>query len=127
MHKPSSSTRYLPRGLTVSPVAFLLSRRAVLDHVQFFAGFEANRLARRNADLGAGAGIAADAGLACTDAEDAKAAQLDALTGRESLLETLEDRIHGSLSLRAGQTRALNHMMYDVLLNQWGTSLAKLN
>lgn len=87
--------------------------------MQFLAGLEAHRLTGGDADLGAGAGVAADAGFACADAEDAKAAQLDALTGRESLLEALEDRIHGSLSLRAGQTRALNHMMYDVLLNQW--------
>ena len=97
----------------------LLRRRAVLQHVQFLAGFEADCLAGSDAHFGAGSGVAADAGLAGADAEDAKAAQLDALTGRESLLEALEDRIHGSLSLRAGQTRALNHMMYDVLLNQW--------
>ena len=95
--------------------------------MKFLAWLEADRFTRRDADLGAGAGVAADAGLARTDAEDAKAAQLDALAGRESLFEALEDRIHGSLSLRAGQTCALNHMMYDVLLNQWGTSLTKLN
>ena len=45
----------------------------------------------------------------------------------KSLLEALEDRIHGSLRLGAGQARALDHMMDDVLLNQRGTSLAQLN
>jgi hypothetical protein len=79
-----------------------------------------------DADLGAGAGIAADAGLAGADAEDAKAAQLDAFAIRQSLLEALEDRIHRSLRLGAGKTCALDHMMDDVLLNQRGTSLAQL-
>ena len=105
----------------------LFAGRAALQRVQFLAGFEANRLAGGNADLGAGAGVAADAGFAGADAEDAKAAQFDALAGGQSLLEALEDGIHGSLGLGAGQARALNHMMDDVLLNQRGTSLAQLN
>ena len=55
--------------------------RAGLQRVQFLAGLEAHRLAGGDADLGAGAGIAADAGFAGADAEDAKAAQFDALAG----------------------------------------------
>ena len=87
--------------------------------MQFLAWLEAHRLAGCDAHLGAGAGIAADAGLAGTDAEDAEAAQFDALAGGKSLLEALEYRIHGSLRLGAGQARALDHLMDDVLLNQW--------
>jgi len=105
----------------------LLGRLAAVDRMQFLAGFEAHRLAGDDADLFAGAGIAADAGFPGADAEDAEAAQLDALTGGKSLFEALEDCIHGRLRLGAGQASTLNHMMDDVLLNQWGTSLAQLN
>ena len=93
---------------------------AVSERVQFFAGLEAHSFAGSDADLGAGAGIAADAGFAGADAEDAKPAQFDALAGRQSLFQALEDRIHRSLSLGAGQARALDHVMNDVLLNQSG-------
>ena len=95
--------------------------------MQFLARFEAHCLAGGNANLGAGTGVAADAGFAGADAEDAKPAQFDALTGGESLFKALEDRIHRGLCLGAGQARTLDHMMDDVLLNQRGTSLAQLN
>src|ERR1017187_5004716 len=88
--------------------------------MQFFTGFEAHRFAGGNADLGASAGVAANAGFAGPNAEDAKPAQLDALTGCEGLFQTLKDGIHRGLSLGAGQARALNHVMDDILLNQSG-------
>jgi len=87
--------------------------------MQFLARFKAHRLAGGNADLGAGSGIAANAGFAGADAEDAKSAQFDALAGGQSLLEALEYRIHRGLCLGTGQARALDYMMDDVLLNQW--------
>ena len=93
---------------------------ACVDGVQFLAGLEADRFAGRDADLGSCAGIAADSGFAGADAEDAKPAQFDALTGCQSLLEALEDRIHCGFGLGARQTRALDDVMDDVLLNQWG-------
>ena len=95
-------------------------RLAGFQRVQFLARLEADGFAGGDADLGAGAGIAADAGFAGADAEDAKSAQFDALAGGQSLLEALEDRIHGGLRLGARQARALDHMMDDVLLNQRG-------
>jgi hypothetical protein len=88
--------------------------------MQFFAGFEADGFAGCNADLGAGAGIATDAGFAGTDAEDAKAAQFDTITGSERLFEALEDGVHGSLSLGPGEARAVYYVMDDVLFNQRG-------
>ena len=88
--------------------------------MQFLAGLEADGLAGSDADLGAGAGIAADAGFAGADAENAKSAQFDALAGGQGLLQALENRIHRSLRLGARQARALDYMMDDVLLNQWG-------
>ena len=94
-----------------------LGRFAVVKRMQLLARLEADCLAGSDADFGTGAGIAADAGFAGADAEDAESAQFDALACGESLLQALEDRIHRGLSLGAGQARALDHMMDDVLLN----------
>ena len=88
--------------------------------MQFLAGLETHSLAWGNADLGPGAGIAADAGFAGANAENAKSAQFDALAGGEGLLQALEDRIHSSFCLRARQAGALDNLMDDVLFNQWG-------
>jgi hypothetical protein len=88
--------------------------------VQLLARLEAHRLAGSDADLGAGAGIAADTGFAGADTEDAESAQFNAFAGGESLFETLEDRIHRSFRLGAGEAGTLNYMMDDVLFNQWG-------
>jgi hypothetical protein len=97
-----------------------------VDGLQFLAWLEAHRFAGGNADLGAGSGIAADAGFAGTDTEHSKPAQLNALACGESLFEALKYRVYRRLGLGAGQACALDHVMYDVLLNQRGTSLAKL-
>jgi hypothetical protein len=88
--------------------------------VQFLAWLEAHRFAGGDADLGASAGIAANAGFAGADAENAKPAQFDALACGKSLLQALENRIHRGLCLGAGQARALDYMMDDVLFNQRG-------
>ena len=88
--------------------------------MQFLAGLETHRLAGCDADFGSGAGIATDAGFARANAENAKSAQFDALAGCQSLFEAFEDGIHGCLSFGAGKTGALDNVMYDVLLNQWG-------
>ena len=58
-----------------------------LEALEFFAGLKADGFAWRNIDFFPGAGIAADAGLARLDAENAKAAELDALAAAEGLLE----------------------------------------
>jgi hypothetical protein len=88
--------------------------------VQVFSGLEAHRLAGGDADFSAGAGVAADACFACADAENSESAQFDALACCESLFEALENRIHSSFGLAAGKARALDYVMDDVLLNQWG-------
>ena len=93
---------------------------ACVQGVQLFAGLEADSFAGGDADLSAGAGVAADAGFAGADAEDAEAAQLDALACRQGLLEALEDGVHGSLCLGARQACALNHVMNYILLDQSG-------
>ena len=88
--------------------------------MELFAGLEPNRFPGSDADLGSGAWVPANAGLACTHAEDPKAAQFDALTGRQGLLESFKDSVHRSLCLGAGQPCALDDVMNDVLLNQSG-------
>src|SRR5450631_3130582 len=89
--------------------------------MQFLAGLETHSLARCDADFGAGAGIAADPGFAGADTENAESAQFDALSCGQSLLQALENRIHRGLRFGPRQARALDYMMDDVLLNQWGT------
>jgi hypothetical protein len=110
-------------GLTPATEKGLAS---ALERVQLLARLEANGLSGGNADLSPGAGVAADAGFARADTENAESAQLNALAGCESLLKTLEDRIHGCFGLGARQAGALNHVMNDVLLNQ-GSLLAQVN
>jgi hypothetical protein len=88
--------------------------------MEFFARFEADGFAGGYADLGAGAWIAADTGFTGADAENAESAQFDTLAGGKSLLEALEDGIHRGFCLGPRQARALDNMMDDVLLNQWG-------
>jgi hypothetical protein len=88
--------------------------------MQFLAGLETHGFSGGNADFSAGTGVAANSGFACADTEDAKSAQFDALSGRKSLFEALEDGINGGFRLGARQAGALDHVMDDVLLNQWG-------
>lgn len=97
-----------------------LCRAFAIQCMQLFAWLKAHCLARSDTDFGAGAGITTDTGLAGADAEHTKSAQLDALSGCESLLQTLEDRIHCRFRLGAGQARALDDTMDNVLLDQWG-------
>ena len=104
-----------------------LGRFAVVKRMQLLARLEADCLAGSDADFGTGAGIAADAGFAGADAENAKSAQFDALAGGQSLLQALEDRIHRGFCLDARQARALDYMMDDVLLNQWGNLTGKFD
>jgi len=89
-----------------------------IQQMQFFARFEANRLAGCDADLGARPRIAPDAGLARPDVEYAEPAQLDALALGERPLESLEHRVHSRFRLVTLQAGALNHLMNNVLFYQ---------
>ncbi len=88
--------------------------------MQFLAGLEPNCFSGSDADFSSGTRIAADAGFAGADAENAKSAQFDALTGGQCLLEAFKDRVDGRFCLRARQAGALDYVMDDVLFNQWG-------
>ena len=93
-------------------------RALAVECVKFFAGFEADGFARGDADFGAGAWIASDAGLAGTNAEDAEAAQLDAITGGKGRFETFKDSIYCCFSLGPWQASPLDHVMDYILLDQ---------
>jgi hypothetical protein len=86
--------------------------------MQFFAGLEAHGLPRCNADLGAGAGIASDAGFARANAEYTKTAQLNALTSCQGFFQAFKHSVDCRFGLGAGQACALDHMVHDVLFNQ---------
>jgi hypothetical protein len=87
--------------------------------VEVFSGFEAHGAAGRDADFGSGARVAADAGFAGTNVEDAEPAKLDAVSFSERSLQAFKHCFDGGLGFYAGQSGTLNYLMYDVLLNQW--------
>ena len=89
-----------------------VSDAALVEQVQFFAGLEADCLAGGDGDLGSGAWIAADAGLAGLDGEDAEATELDAVACDEGLLHALEDCVDRRLCFGSWQSGALNNPLY---------------
>jgi len=89
----------------------------VFQSLQFFAGLETHRLARRNADFFAGARIPSNAGLARLDAEDAEFAKFDALAAAQSALQRFEDGLDGLFRFRAADICLGHHSIYDVELD----------
>jgi len=87
------------------------------DALEFFAGFEAYGFAGRDADFFAGAGVAADAGLAGLDAEDAEAAEFDALAAAEGLFQGIENRFDGLLGFGAADESFGDNRIHDVQLD----------
>ena len=102
----------------LDPVTAGLFRFFVLfDALEFFAGFEADGFAGGDADFFAGAGIAADAGFAGLDAEDAEAAEFDALAAAERLLQRFENSFNGLLGFGAADVRGGDDRIHDVQLD----------
>ena len=87
------------------------------DALEFFAGFEADGFAGGDAYFFAGARVAADAGLARFDAEDAEAAEFDALAAAESLLQGIKNRFDGLLGFGAADESLGDNRIHDVQLN----------
>ena len=88
-----------------------------VDALKFFAGFEADGFTGRNVDFFASAWIAADAGLARLHAEDAEAAEFDALATAESLLQRFENGLDGLFGFGAADVRRGDDSIYDIQLN----------
>src|SRR5579859_237563 len=99
-------------------------KQLLVDRLQLLAGFEAYGLARRNADLSAGARVASDARLPRPDVEHAKAAQFNALTLRQRLLHALKHRFHGRFGFGLGDAGLVDHFVNDIELNH-GSALLK--
>src|SRR5260370_9429451 len=94
-----------------------MTSEILVDRLQCFAGLEADGLARRDGNFGAGARVASDAGLARAHIKHAETAQFDAVSGGERLLHALEDGFDGKLRLGLGDPGAVNHFVDDVELN----------
>src|SRR5208283_5609706 len=86
----------------------------LLDRLQFLAGFEADRLAGRDVDFRAGARVASDAGLARPHGEDAEAAQLNAVTVRQSLLHAFENGFDRHFGLGFGDAGLVDDFVDQV-------------
>ena len=95
------------------------------DALEFFAGFEADGFAGRDADFFAGAWIAANAGLAGLDAEDAEAAEFNALAAAEGHFERLEDGLDSLLRFGAADIRRGHDGVYNVQLDHTGLRLIR--
>jgi hypothetical protein len=102
---------------------FGLGDGVVFETLQFLAGLEANSFSGRNADLFAGARIAANAGLARLDAEDAELAKFDALTAPHSVFEGFEDSFDGLFGFGTADVCLRNHSVYDIKLDHAGLRL----
>ena len=85
--------------------------------MEFFAWLEADGLAGNDGDFGAGAGVAADAGLAGLDGEDAEAAEFDAVASDHALLHAVEDGVDGGFGLGARETSAFDDSEDEILFN----------
>ena len=94
-----------------------------IQGVQLFAGLKANGFAGSDADFSAGARIAADAGFARPDTEDAEAAQFDSIACGKRLLESFEDGVDGRFSFGSRQACPLDDMVDNILLDQCRSSV----
>jgi hypothetical protein len=97
----------------------------LIEDLEVFAGLEADGFARGDGDLGAGARVAADAGLAGLDSEDAEAAELDAVAGSEGALHRLEDGVDGGFCLDAWEAGAFDHSLDKILLDHAVTAFCR--
>ena len=105
------------KSLSLQRVEDLFGGFGFFQALKFFAGLEADGFAWGDADFLAGAGIAADAGLAGLDAEDAEAAEFDALAATERHFERLENRLDGLFGLGAADIRGGDNRIHDVQLD----------
>ena len=80
--------------------------------MKLFAGLEANRFSRNDADFGACAGIAADARLPWLDGEHTKAAKLDSIAAQHALFHAIEDGVDRGFGFRSRKAGALDDPLY---------------
>src|SRR5678816_480720 len=78
------------------------TRGDLFERLQFLAGLETNRFARRDRDFSPRARIPSDTGLARPHVENAEASKLDALAALQGTLHAFEDGFNGHLGLGLG-------------------------
>src|SRR5258706_10916366 len=108
-------TRSWNLGLGCQTTAGVGSKLA--DVLEIFAGLEADRPARRNADFLAGARVAANAALARLHLEDAEATQLDALAALHGGPHRIEDGVDSNLGFDLGDVGDFRDFVDDVDLD----------
>ena len=89
-----------------------------VEYLEILAGLEADSFSGRDADLGSGSGIAADARLAGLDGEDAEASELDAIAFDQTLLHGFEDRVDGGFRLGPDETGTFDDALNEILFDQ---------
>ena len=95
----------------------IFSGLTLVQQVEFLAGLEPDRFAGRDANLGAGSGVAANTRFARLDGEDAESAQLNAVAAAKGGLHGLENDVYRSFSLSARETRTLDYPLNQILLD----------
>jgi len=90
---------------------------SLLDGLQFFAGFEANRFPGRDIYFRAGAGIAPNSSLPGADSEHTKAAKFDAIASGKRLLHAFKDGLDRHFGLGFGDASLgdnfVNQIQFD--------------
>jgi hypothetical protein len=89
--------------------------------VEILSRLEADGFAWGYGDLGAGARISADSGLAWLDGEDAEPAQFDPVSFSQRLFHGLEDGVYGCFCLGADKPGAFYDALDEILFDQLGT------
>ena len=90
----------------------------LVEEVEVLAGLEAYGFAGDDADFGAGAGVAADAGFSRPYVEDSETAQLDALAVRQGALHAFEDGFDSHFGLGFSDSCFVYDFVDDVELDQ---------
>ena len=94
-----------------------IDRLVVLHNGGFIAAGDPQAVIKSPAVADIYMGIAADACFAGLHAENAEAAQFDALAAAKRLLQRLENRFNGLLGLGAADVRCGDHRVYQIQLN----------
>jgi hypothetical protein len=95
----------------------------ILQRLQFLAGFEAYRLAGRDADFLAGTRITSYAGFARAHIEHAEAAQFDSFAFAQSSFHGFENRLDGFFGLGSAHSGFTHDRIHYIKLNH--TSLLR--
>src|SRR5579872_2645421 len=88
-----------------------------VDGLQLLAGLEAHRFTWRNGNLGAGAWVPSDTGLARSDIEHTKASQLNTIALSKRPLHAAEHCLHGQFGLGFSDSCLVDHFVDDIELD----------